>query len=184
MSLFRRLPSCMAMVFVGSIGVLSFVGSAQASDAKGRTVVVHINSFDADRTTNGLLFAKHTCQFLPDAAHSTVRVLFSNAGVFNALKDLNHPKNRVPTLESGDDDPKHAKSLVRKLLGHVTVNPPLLCNVEVVATGLGLKSYGKTADDLIDGVQVGGPMPSSPVQVPAYLTTPAEEGQPIVVIDW
>lgn len=184
MSLFRRLTSCMAMVFVVSTIVLSFVGSAQARGANGRTVVVHLTTFDADRVTNGLLFAKHTCQFLPDNADSTVRVLFTNAGVLNALKDIRAPKNRVPTLESGDDDPKQAKSLIRKLLGHVAVNPPLLCNIEVVASGLGLKTYGKTGDDLINGVQVGGPMPSAPVQIPVFLTTPAEEGQPMVVIDW
>ncbi|MCA9472888.1 MAG: hypothetical protein MRJ96_05655 [Nitrospirales bacterium] len=184
MSSFSKSSSFIGMALSASILVLSTVGLTHADDNRGRTVVVHINSFDADRVTNGLLFAKHTCQFLPDAADSTVRVLFSNAGVLNALKDIKHPRNRVPTLASGDDDPKHAKRLVRKLLGRIPSNPPLLCKVEVVATGLGLKTYSKTDNDLINGVQVGGPMISSPVQVPAFLTTPAEEGQPIVVIDW
>ena len=179
MSLVTRWTSFMALLIA-----FVFVGPALADDAKGRTIVSHISTFDADRVTQGLLFSKHTCQFLPDAADSTIRILFTNEGVLNALKDIKHPRNRVPTLPTGDDDPKTAKSLVRKLLGHVTVNPPLLCDIEVVVTGLGLKSYGKTADDLIRGVKVGGPMPASPVQVPAYLTTPAEEGQPIVVIDW
>ena len=116
--------------------------------------MVHITTFDASRVTNGLLFAKHSCQFLPDAADTTMRILFTNAGVLYAVEDLHHPQNRVTTLESGDDDPKHARNLLEKLLGHVPTNPQLQCNIEVVATGLGLKTYGKTADDLIDGVQL------------------------------
>ena len=184
MSSLTRAKSFGALLFTVPLIALSSMGQAQATNVEGRTVVVHITTFDADRVTNGLLFAKHTCQFLPDAADTTMRVLFTNAGVLNAVKDIDHPKNRVPTLESGDDDPKFAKSLIKKLLGHTPTDPALLCNIEVVAAGLGLKTYGKTADDLIDGVQMGGPMQSAPVQIPAYLTTPAEEGQPMVVIDW
>jgi len=184
MNILTRFKPTIVMLFAVPLIALSSVGLAQANNAEGRTVVVHITTFDADRVTNGLLFAKHTCQFLPDAADTTMRVLFTNAGVLNAVKDIDHPKNRVPTLESGDDDPKQAKSLIKKLLGQAPTDPSLLCNVEVVASGLGLKTYAKTADDLVDGVKVGGPMPSAPVQIPAYLTTPAVEGQPMVVIDW
>ena len=184
MSLLARTKFLGVMLFTVPLIALSSVGLAQATNVEGRTVVVHITTFDASRVTNGLLFAKHSCQFLPDAADSTIRILFTNAGVLNAVEEIDHPKNRVPTLESGDDDPKDAKSLLEKLLGHAPTNPHLQCNIEVVATGLGLKTYGKTADDLIDGVKVGGPMPSAPVQIPAYLTTPAEKGQPMVVIDW
>jgi hypothetical protein len=184
MILHTRIKSSFVMLFAVPLIALSSVGLAQANDVHGRTVVVHVTTFDATRVTNALLFAKHTCQFLPDAADTTMRILLTNIGALNAVEDLNHPINTVPTLPSGDDDPKDAKSLIKKLLGQIPSDPSLLCNVEVVASGLGLKTHGKTADDLIEGVKVGGPMPSSPVQIPAYLTTPAEEGQPMVVIDW
>ena len=83
------------MLFAVPLVALSSVGVAQANDVHGRTVVVHVTTFDATRVTNALLFAKHSCQFLPDAADTTMRILFTNAGVLNAAEDLNHPINTV-----------------------------------------------------------------------------------------
>jgi hypothetical protein len=114
--------------------------------------VVHVTTFDATRVTNALLFAKHSCQFLPDAADTTMRILFTNAGVLNAVENLNHPVNTVPTLPSGDDDPKDAKSLLEKLLGHVSTDLGLQCDIEVVATGLGLKTYGVPRQPKLDKI--------------------------------
>jgi hypothetical protein len=184
MTLLTRFKPSFVMLFAVPLIALSSVGLAQANDIHGRTVVVHVTTFDATRVTNALLFAKHTCQFLPDAADTTMRILLTNAGGLNAVEDLNHPINTVPTFASGDDDPKDVKSLLEKLLGHVSTDPGLQCDIDVVASGLGLKTYGKTAADLIDGIKLGGPMPSSPGQIPVYLTIPAEEGQSMVVIDW
>jgi len=150
-----------------------------------RTIVVHVTTHDADRVTNALLFSKHTCQFLPDADVSTVRILFSNDGALNAIKNLLHPKNRIATLP--DDDPKTANHLIRQLLGLKPSFPDLRCTIQMAVTGPGLKKFGKKASDLFRGIKVGGPKPTTDpakVQVPAFVSTPEIEGEPIVVVDW
>ena len=185
-----------AVIIGGLAFLITFLASlpAQAKkwhgnshdEPKGRTIVVQIGVYDADRAINGLLFAKHSCQFLPDAADSTIRVIFSNQGIFNALKNINHPQNHVPTLPSGDDEPKTAHELLHKLLGWEATNPPLRCQVEVAVSGFGLRTYGKTKDDLIPGIQVTGPLgpPNQDIQHPVFMSTPAQEGQPIVVVNY
>ena len=60
MTLLTRIKSFYVMLFAVPLVALSSVGLAQANNAEGRTVVVHITTFDAGRVTNGLLFAKHT----------------------------------------------------------------------------------------------------------------------------
>jgi len=167
--------------------ILSFLGCLFGFQniAHARTIVVHVTTHDADRTTNALLFSKHTCQFLPDAESTTVRILFSNEGVLNAIRTLDHPNNRMLTF--ADDDPKTANHLVRQLLGLEPSQPDLRCTIQIVATGLGLKAFGMDASDLFRGIKVGGPKPTADpkkVQVPAYVSTPEVEGEPIVVIDW
>ena len=140
------------------------------SAANARTIVVHLTAYDAAKTTNALLFAKHSCQFLPDADSTTIRILFTNQAAINALKDIKHPKNRIATLP--DDDPKTANHLLRQLLAKKESHPALRCNVQVAVTGLALKSIGKTPEDIFNGIKVGGPKPTSDpnrIQVPVIL---------------
>ena len=181
----------LALVSV-SIAVLFSVGSVHAS-----TIVVHITEADANRTTNALLFAKHTCQFLPDADSSTVRILFSNDGVLNAIDGIPNPENRIPTLP--DDDPKTAEHLIRQLLGQEPSDPALQCEVQMAVTGSGLKRFLIDPDRLIQGIMLGGPKPpplppaeppleptpgSEKVQVSAFVSMPEVPGESIVVVDW
>jgi len=162
---------------------LSLLAVAGASEA--RTVVVHLSEYDTDKTTNALLFAKHSCQFLEDAEQVTYRILLTNDAALLAVKNLKHPKSRATTLP--DDDPKNGNHLMRQLLSLKASNPSLRCNVEVAVTGPGLAKTGRTLADIYPGIRVGGAKPTNDpnkVQVPAYVTIPAVAGDPVVVIDW
>lgn len=163
----------------------SFAVLFLANIAHARTIVVHLSTYDTEKTTNALLFSKHSCQFLPDAEDTTIRVVLTNDAVLNTIKSIKHAKNRGETLP--DDDPKTANHLIRQLLSLAESEPALRCNLQMAVTGPGLKRIGKTPADMYKGIKVGGAKPTddpAKVQMPVFMTTPEVAGEDIVVVDW
>ena len=135
-----------------------------------RTMVVQITSFDPAEANHGLLFALHGLRdsmgdFGNPPYDLTVKIVFSGEGVLNASKRINNPA-RIRFETRPEDPKKDTKHLIRALKER---------HVEMKATGFGLKQFGLSPKDLVDGVKGGG----SKI-IPRFITSP--ESDEVVVV--
>lgn len=135
-----------------------------------RTLVVQITSFDPAEANHGLLFALHALRDSTGAFNNkpydlTVKIVFSGKGVLNASKNIKNPA-RIRFETRPEDPKKDTIHLIRALREW---------DVEMKATGFGLKQFGLSPKDLVEGVSGGG----SKV-IPRFITSP--ESNEVVVV--
>ncbi|MEE9338718.1 MAG: DsrE family protein [Methylococcaceae bacterium] len=141
--------------------------------ANARTMVVQISSFNPTESVHGLIFALHSLkdsrgEFGNEPYDLTVKVVFNGEGVLNASNKIKHPRIRIATRP--DDPRKTARRLIRELRKE---------DVEMRATGFGLKQYGiNPKEDLIRGVKGGGAN-----VIPRFIISP-EETDGVVVVNF